>query len=386
MASRRRIVGLLAACVALLPGRVDAYGVLTHIALVDAAWDSSLVPALKRRFPGLTENELPAAHACAWGGALVQDIGYYPGGSREMGDLLHYVRSGDFVRALVDESQDACDYAFALGAAAHWLGDAEGHARGVNPAVAMTFPKLRREYGDAVTYAQDHKAHLRVEFGFDVVQVARGLYPSEAYRERVGFAVPVPVLDRALRRTYGLGLADFTTHPDRMVRSARHFVASLFPKATRVAWAYKKDEIRRLLPQVSDRAFVLTLSNPAFEKRWGRDYDKPGLGSRVGAFLLKLVPKVGPLRVLIPKPPSPEAEARLAASFTEVLREYRARVAARDLDLADVNLDVGKPTAAGTYEPSDRAWSRLVARLSTRAPDPALREAIVAHYGGRPPR
>jgi hypothetical protein len=135
-----------------------------------------------------------------------------------------------------------------LGALAHYLGDAQGHPLGVNRAVALAFPKLRARHGDSVTYVQSSKAHLRIEFGFDVVQVVRGLYPSEAYREFIGFEVPLPLLDRAVRRTYGIELSAFLPRPERAVRSLRRFAASRLPKATRVAWAYKRDEIQKLLP------------------------------------------------------------------------------------------------------------------------------------------
>ena len=164
------------------PPSLRAYGVLSHLAVVDAACEGTVGPALQRRFPGLTAEDLRRAHAFAYGGALIHDMGYYPGGSRALSDLMHYVRSAEFVRALADEARDANEYAFAMGALAHFLADSEGHPLGVNRVVPLTFPKLRRKFGDVVTYEQYPKAHLRVEFGFDVVQVTRGLYPPEDYR------------------------------------------------------------------------------------------------------------------------------------------------------------------------------------------------------------
>jgi hypothetical protein len=368
------------------PPSLRAYGVLSHLAVVDAAWEGTIVPALERRFPGLTADDLRRAHAFAYGGALAHDMGYYPGGSRALSDLMHYVRTADFIRALAEEARDPDEYGFALGAVAHFLGDGEGHPRGVNRVVPLTFPKLRRKFGDVVTYEQDPTAHLRVEFGFDVVQVARGLYPPEDYRRFVGFEVPVPLLARAVRRTYGMDLTELLPRPERSVRSFRKFIATFFPKATRVAWAYKKDEIRKAVPTASSARFVYSLSNAAFEKEWGRDYDRPGLGSRVGAFLLRFVPKVGPLRVLIPKPPSPEGERVYEESFNAVLADYRAAVDADRPPPANVNLDVGAVTPPGTYRRSDAAWSDLCARLAAAdhlpGVDPALASAILAHYGG----
>jgi zinc dependent phospholipase C len=377
------VVRWLALAVFLAATPAQAYGVLSHLAVVDAAWEDTLVPVLRQRYPSLTEEELRRAHAFAYGGALSQDMGYYPGGSRALSDLEHYVRSGDFVEALAEEARDANDYAFALGALAHFLGDGEGHPLGVNRVVPLAFPKLRARFGDVVTYGQDRKAHLRVEFGFDVVQVARGLYPSEAYRRFIGFDVPLPLLARAVRRTYGLELTELLPRPERSVRSFRKFVASLFPKATRVAWAYKKDEIEKALPGATSARFVYNLSNAAFEKEWGRDYDRPGLRSRVGAFLLRLVPKVGPLRVLIPKPPPPEGERIYEESFNAVLEDYRASVSGRRLAPANVNLDVGAPTPPGAYDRADAAWADLVRRLAAKGPqtvDPEIRAALAAQY------
>jgi hypothetical protein len=364
---RVRTAACILALLPFAPSTLRAYGVLSHLAVVDAAWEDHIVPALGARFPGLTADDLRRAHAFAYGGALTQDMGYYPGGSRALGDLMHYVRSADFVRALTDEARDANEYGFALGAVAHYLGDSEGHPLGVNRVVPLTFPKLRRKFGDVVTYDQDPKAHLRVEFGFDVAQVARGLYPSEDYRRFIGFEVSLPLLSRAVRRTYGLDLAGFLPRPERSVRSFRKFLASLFPKATRVAWAYKKDEIKKAVPTASSTQFVYNLSRAAFEKEWGRDYDRPGLGSRVGAFLLRLVPKVGPLRILIPKPPPPEGERIYEESFNVVLADYRAAVQAGRPPAANVNLDVGAETPPGTYRRADAAWADLCARLARAA-------------------
>jgi hypothetical protein len=391
MAIVRRLVATVAASalvLILVAPPAQAYGVLSHLALVDAAWDDSLVPELKKRFPGLTAEDLHRAHAAAYAGALVQDMGFYPGGSRHLGDLMHYVRSADFVRALAEEAQDPAEYAFALGGLAHFLGDGEGHPLGVNRVVPLSFPRLRARYGDVVTYTQSPKSHLRVEFGFDVVQVARGLYPTEAYREFIGFDVPLPLVARAVRRTYGLELTDFVKRPERAVRSFRNFVATLLPKATRVAWAYKEDEIRKAMPGATSARFVYNLSRAAFEKQWGRDYDRPGLGSRVGAFLLRLVPKVGPLRILIPKPPPPEGEHIYEQSFNTVLDHYRTAVRGEAIPVENVNLDVGAPTPPGTYDRADAAWADLCRRLAAadfQGADPALAAAILAHYGAAVP-
>src|SRR5579863_6709391 len=149
-----------------------AYSVLTHEEIVDLLWSDEIQPLILKRFPGLSADQLKEAHAYAYGGAVIQDLGYYPFGSREFSDLVHYVRSGDFVRELLIESQDPNEYAFALGALAHYASDLAGHPA-VNQAVAIQNPKLRAKFGNSVRYAQARTAHLKTEFGFDMVQVAK---------------------------------------------------------------------------------------------------------------------------------------------------------------------------------------------------------------------
>jgi hypothetical protein len=158
--------------------RSSAYSVLTHEEIVDLLWTDEIRPLLLKRYPGLSEDQLKEAHAYAYGGAVIQDLGYYPFGSREFSNLVHYVRSGDFVRELLLESQDVNEYAFALGALSHYGSDIAGHPA-VNLAVAIEYPKLRAKYGESVRYAQDKTAHLKTEFGFDTVQVARNRYASQ---------------------------------------------------------------------------------------------------------------------------------------------------------------------------------------------------------------
>lgn len=126
-----------------------AYSVLTHEEIVDLLWTDELSPLLLKRFPTLTEDQLKEAHGYAYGGAVIQDLGYYPFGSVEFSNLVHYVRSGDFVRELLLQSQDANEYAFALGALAHYTADIVGHPA-VNQAVSIQYSKLRAKYGNSV--------------------------------------------------------------------------------------------------------------------------------------------------------------------------------------------------------------------------------------------
>ena len=160
----------------LTPCLGPAYSVLTHEAVIDSAWDDALKPLLLSRFPNATAGQLREAHAYAYGGTIIQDMGYYPSGSHLFSDLTHYVKSGDFIANLINQATNLDEYAFALGALAHFAGDDLGHSIAVNPSVPLLYPKLARKYGPVMTYEDDPTAHLRTEFAFDVLQVARGYY------------------------------------------------------------------------------------------------------------------------------------------------------------------------------------------------------------------
>src|SRR5258708_21945625 len=100
-----------------------AWWVWGQEANIDALWEAGLRPLLARRYPRATREQVAQARAYAYGGAVIQDLGYYPFGSHFFSNLLHYTRSGDFVEALIRESRDVHEYAFALGALAHYTAD-----------------------------------------------------------------------------------------------------------------------------------------------------------------------------------------------------------------------------------------------------------------------
>src|SRR6266404_8430964 len=212
----------------------SGYSVLTHEEIVDLLWLDQIRPLLLKKFPNTTTEQLKEAHAYAYGGCLIQDIGYYPFGNRYFSDLVHYVRSGDFVIALIDETHDVNEYAFALGALSHYAADIDGHPA-VNAAVALEFPKLRTKFGNQVTFAQDPKAHVRTEFGFDVAQVAKQRYTSDSYHDFIGFQVAKPVLERAFLKTYGIELKDVFVSVDLSIGTFRRSVSKVIPEMTRVA-------------------------------------------------------------------------------------------------------------------------------------------------------
>jgi len=192
-----RIVALLMATLLCTSGTF-AYSVLTHEEIVDLLWANELQPLLLQRFPDLTAEQLTEAHSYAYGGAVIQDLGYYPFGSVEFSNLVHYVRSGDFVEEMLRQSQDANEYAFALGALAHYASDIAGHPA-VNQAVSIQYPKLRAKYGNSVRYAQDRTAHLKTEFGFDMVQVRGIVTPRSSITISSASRCPSPCWSESFR-------------------------------------------------------------------------------------------------------------------------------------------------------------------------------------------
>src|SRR6201997_1318797 len=299
------------------------YSVLTHEAIIDAAWKDSIQPLLLSRFPCATPEELLRSHAYAYGGAIIQDMGYYPFGSQFFSDLTHYVRSGDFVLALIEESKDLNEYAFALGALSHYAADASGHELATNRAVAMMYPALAKKYGPIVTYQEKPSAHMKVEYGFDVDQIAEGNYAPKAYHDFVGFEVSKPVLERAFARTYSLDMSSIFFSVDMSIGSYRHAVSTVIPRMTKVAWHIKRDEIKNGHPSETKKEFIYNISNSGYRKEWGYVYEKPSSGARLKAFFLRLMPKVGPFSGLAFHPPPPAVEQLYMKSFNETLDHYR---------------------------------------------------------------
>jgi hypothetical protein len=366
-------------------GSSSAYSVLTHEEIVDLVWSDEIRPLLLDRYPGLTEEQITEAHAYAYGGAVIQDLGYYPFGSTEFSDLVHYVRSGDFVRELLLESQDVNEYAFALGALSHYASDIAGHPA-VNQAVAIEYPKLRAKYGKSVRYAQDKTAHLKTEFGFDTVQVAKNRYASQQYHDFIGFQVSKPLLERVFPVVYGMQLKDVLSHEDLAVGSYRFAVSRMIPEMTQVALQTHKKELIRENPDFAKNKFLYRLSRSDYEKQWGKDYVKPGVGTRILSTLLRYMPKIGPFKGLAFNNPTPQTEDLYFKSINTTVDQYRAflkEVHSDTLVLPNCDLDSGQPTHAAEYSLTDEAYARLLAQLSERKfnlTSPELRVNILQFY------
>lgn len=362
------------------------YSVLTHEAIIDSLWIDTMRPLLTARFPEAAADQLNQAHGYAYGGCIIQDLGYYPFGSHFFSDLAHYVRSANFVEALVEESRDLNEYAFALGAVAHYGADIDGHSIAVNRAVPLLYPKLREKFGNEVTYADDPPAHLKTEFGFDVLQVARGHYAPEAYHDFIGFQVSKDLLDRAFQKTYGLTLKDVFHTLDLSLGTYRFSVNSLIPTATQAAWDLKRKEILQQQPTLSRREFRYNINRSSFEREWGSMYQRPSLGARVMAFFFRLLPKAGPFRGLAFKVPTPQIESMFEDSFDAAVRRDRQsfdEISKQSFRIANRDLDTGRPVSPGEYALTDTTYDALLRKIADKKFDgvsPELRTDILGFY------
>ncbi len=407
-----------------------AYSVLSHEEVVDMAWTGQIVPMLKQRFPGITDDDLRHAHAYAYGGSVIQDIGYYPFGSQYFSDLLHYVRPQEFVNALIRDSTTPDEYAFALGALAHYCGDTIGHPA-INLVTAEENPPLEHRFGRIVTYGEDPTAHIRTEFGFDVVEVAQGHYSQDNYRDFIGFQVAKPLMDRAFQETYGIPVSAVMAHEDLAISTYRRAVSSIIPRMTRVAFVSYKQQIQQAAPGMAKREFIYRLDRTEFKREFGTDYYHVGFLGHVAAFFLSIIPKVGPFKALKVTIPNPHEQDIYLKSFNATVDHYRAYLAEIHAapaplpppdplkvdqtstianaaanrteaqvavaqqagpptatgarvsppttpDLPELDLDTGNPSSVGEYALADTTYARLLdelvkpGRAAPQSVDPAL--------------
>ena len=369
------------------PRQAAAYSVLAHEANVDALWDSTIAPMLRTRFPDASPEQIQEARGYAYGGCVIQDLGYYPFGSHFFSNLLHYVRSGDFIDALIRDAQDVDEYAFALGALGHYSADNEGHPLAVNPGVSLMYPKLRAKFGNTVTYEQSPKNHVLVEFSFDVVQVASGAYAPETYHRFIGFKVAKPLLERAFSETYGIEMKEIFLNEDLAIGTYRHAVATTIPGMTKVAWGKKRDAIRNVIPGAQKTTVVFNLRRREYEREFGADYEKAHGFARFLGFMYRLIPKIGPFRALSFSVPTPEAERLFLTSFTATRERFKQSldaVSAANLHLVNTDFDTGKPTALGEYALADETYDDLLGKLADHKfanVSADLQKNLVAHYG-----
>jgi len=317
-------------------------------------------------------------------------MGYYPLGNKFFSDLTHYVRGGDFVANLINESTNLNEYAYALGALAHYCADNSGHPL-INRAVALSFPKLRRKFGDEVTYEEDPKSHIRVEFGFDMTQVSKNRYTSQQYHDFIGFEVSKPVMERAFLKTYDLPLEEVLRPVDLSIGTFRRAASTIIPELTRVALEVQHPDAVKDKPNAAQKLFLYHLSRSEYEREWGKDYRKSGFVARFLAFILKWVPKVGPLKALAFKVPSQETEDLYIKSVNKSVANYRdalRKIGGGHVALANLDFDTGRKSRAGEYALGDQTYIKLLDRLAERGLQnvkPDLRENILVYFASTPP-
>ncbi len=344
----------------------EAYSVLAHEAIIDACWTKTIEPLLLRKFPESTKEQLKEAHAYAYGGAIAPDMGYFPFGKPLFTNLVHYVRSGDFVNALVDDARDLDEYAFALGFLCHYIADEYGHSLATNRCVPMVYPQEREKYGDTVTYEDDHLSHQRMEFAFDVLQTAESDYNAIAYHDFIGFQFSSSLLERAFPEVYGLDLHDIYPDLSLSVATLRWSFKRLFPALTKAAWVLRKRQIRNARPGVTRKKYIYSLTKADYYKEFGKKRQRPGVFASVLGFFVWIVPKVGPLRAMRFKAPGPDVQKLFYASLDTAMAKYKLAVHACEAGrsrLANIDFDTGEPTTPHEYRLADKNYDLLVSKL-----------------------
>ena len=382
------IVLLLAAI--LLASDSTAYSVLTHEELIDLAWNDSIRPLLLAKFPKSTEAELVVAHSFAYGGSAVQDMGYYPFGKVFFSELTHYVRSGDFVARLLSDARTLNEYAFAIGALSHYLGDSIGHSEAVNPATALAFPKLKDKYGDSVTYGESPHSHIRTEFAFDVKELSDRAFAPAAYLERVGFRVPRKFLRDVFIATYGIDIAEVLGKARPDLKSYRTSVRTFIPAFAEAEVVLHK---KQFLPPPDTKAyhiFAERVAHTNYERHWRHTYKGPGFKAHLLAILVFIVPKIGAASDLAIKIPTHDTEEWYLSSVNRTVDQFRAILHNLLTDknpnrLANLDLDTGERVRFGDYALADKAYTELLGRLTSK-PRPGvpadLKRNLLEYYQG----
>jgi hypothetical protein len=387
----RRWVAPLTLCIPLMiawPPSGKAYGVLTHHQLIDQAWNTVIVPILLNRFPSLTTEQLREAHAYAYGGCIVQDFGYYPFANEFFSDLTHYVRTGDFVLKLFQHAHTANEFAFAIGALSHYVGDSIGHSQATNPSVAITFAKLRGKYGSSVNYAQGKQQHVQVEWAFDANQAAKLRLAPAAYVHDVGLEVPREQLAAAFYETYGIPLREIVSGPLPAMKTFRFGARSFLPNFTYAEAVLHKGRFPADTPGPELEEYERQIGQLPKEEGWDQYRRKPGIRIHLLAGLIVILPKIGTLKGLAIKGPTEETERAYIASVnlsTAALAVYLRRLMGTqiDLDLADRDLDTGQQVVPGGYPLTDKTYAQLLARITKVPGEPipaGLKQDIIAYY------
>jgi hypothetical protein len=369
--SATRIVALLLCAVIFFPPRTRAYSVFTHEELIDLAWNDSIRPLLLEKFPCATEDQLREAHAYAYGGSAVQDMGYYPFGKQFFSNLTHYVRSGDFVAWLLSHARSLDEYAFAIGALSHYVGDSIGHSEAINRATAVAFPKLEHKFGASITYDESPHSHIRTEFAFDIAELSDGDFPSAAYLQHIGFKVPRKFLEEAFQQTYGFDVHEVLGRAHPALRSYRTSVRSFIPAFAEAEVVLHRHQFPPHNDSETDRIFRERLAKTFYERKWKHTEKGPGVKAHLLAILVFIVPKVRGISDLAIKIPTPDTYQMYQTSvnhaadiFRDQLNKFRNT--GDDVKLANIDLDTGDRVKRGDYPLTDITYAQLLERLTSK--------------------
>ena len=366
-----------------------AYSVLTHQELIDLAWNDSIRPLLLARFPNATEEQLREAHAYAYGGSAIQDMGYYPFGKQFFSNLTHYVRSGDFVGWLLANAETIDEYAFAIGTLSHYVGDSIGHSEAVNPSTAVEFPKLERRFGSIVTYDESPHGHIRTEFAFDIGELADGTFAPPDYQRFIGLKVPRKFLERAFRNTYGFDIHEVLGRAHPALRSYRTSVRTFIPAFAEAEVVLHRHQFPAHAADGPYRILADRIARTNYERHWRHRYKGPGFKAHFLAILVFIIPKIGAASDLAIKIPTPETEDWYLRSVNRAVEEFHDMLdkmledGKASLALANIDLDTGNRVKLEDYPLADQTYAQLLERITSKPNRPIpeyLRKNILEYY------
>ncbi len=390
-----RTIVLLVLTILLPTQASSAYSVLTHQQIIDLAWEPAIKPLLLARYPSTTEAQLRVARSHAYGGCEIQDAGYYPFGHVFFSNLTHYVRTGDFVASLIRNARNVNELAFALGALSHYIGDSIGHQDAINPATAIAFPKLALQYGHSITYDESPHGHVRTEFAFDVDEMTKHHFAPASYLDHIGLRVSPGLLERAFYETYGLHLSEVLGNKRRtaVIASYRHSVRSFLPAFAHAEAVVHQHDFPADLNTEEFQKLDTLIQQTSNQNGWDHMRRGPGLKTHLLAFVVILVPKVGPAQDLAIKIPTQETETKYVASVNHTLDLYEKRLndlranpaqtPEAILDLENRDLDTGYIVQPGGYPRTDKTYAQLlgsVTKYHDRPVPSGLKHDILAYY------
>jgi hypothetical protein len=362
------------------------YSVQTHEQLIDLTWKQSIRPLLLQRFPNITEAQIKEAHAYAYGGCAIQDLGYYPFGKPFFSDLTHYVRPGDFVLSLIRNAHTPDELAFAIGALSHYIGDTVGHAEAINEAVAVEFPNLAKKYGPVVTYEEGEHPHVRTEFAFDINEISKRRFAPSAYLKHVGLEIPGPLLRRAFFQTYGLDLRQIVGRKRPVMRGYRFSIRRFLPRIAYAEVLLHRNRFPADTPGPDFDKLTKDLAQSDFENGWDQYRKKAGIGTYMLAGVIYILPRIGPLSDAAIRGPNVQTQDLYVKSLnnsTASLRHVLANFNNVTSFVPNRDLDTGARVKPGGYRLTDETYAKLlgvITRTPTQPVPSGLKQNLADYY------